>query len=239
MMVDLHCHILPGIDDGARTVGDSLQLIQKEIADGVDTIAVTPHYYGHKRSIAEFLKQREHSYKLLNESLASFKIEINIKMGCEVYLTPAFLGKADKGKLCYEGTHYLLVEFPIQGYYDWIPNTIYQLGLEKIVPIIAHIERYPFIQSHPDRLTELADCGALIQTNADTVAKIWGRTRLLQLISADLVHLVATDTHSLGKRPPNLLKAMKVIQHKLGIEKVKQLNANAYRILENRPILQE
>ena len=234
-MVDLHCHILPGIDDGAKTVSDSIQLIQKEIEDGVDTIAVTPHYYGHKRTINEFLEQRLASYKILIRELKEHNIKVNLKLGCEVYFTPTFLKNADKHKLCYEGTHYLLIEFPIQDYYDWIPNAIYQLELEKIVPVIAHIERYPFIQSHPERVSELVDYGAVIQTNADSIIHILGRQRLLNWIANDFIHLVATDTHSVKKRPPNLFKAMKIIEHKLGVKKAKGLINNAYRILENEP----
>lgn len=234
-MVDLHCHILPGIDDGAKTIHDSVDLMQREIHDGVDMIAMTPHYYGHKRTIDEFIRQREKSYQTLAEELKRENILIRIVLGAEVYFTPTFLKRPDKSSLCYRGTQYMLIEFPTEGYYDWIPNAIYQLGLEQIVPVIAHIERYPFIQSKPERLNELVDAGAIIQTNAESLTHILGRHKLLDSISEGLIHLIATDTHSINRRPPMLGKAMEIVKRKLGAQKAQELEANAYRILANKP----
>lgn len=233
-MVDLHSHILPGIDDGAKDLQESLQLIRMELSAGVDTIAVTPHYHYEHRTMPEFLSQRAKAQVILNNALSLGSAKVTIVTGAEVYLTPQLLRNRDKARLCYAGTHYMLVEFPMSGYSEWIPEVLYQLELDGITPVIAHVERYPFIRGKPAILYDLVHAGALAQVNAESVIEPGMTSRtVFHFIRYNLVHVIATDTHSVKRRPPLLHQAKAMIERKLGGEYTQYFEVNSQSIIDD------
>lgn len=110
-LVDLHCHILPGIDDGAKNLDVSMSLIQKEMEDGVVGIVFTPHFHYERITLDAFVQQRKMAYRSVVAQLAERKLPLAVKLGAEVYFTAA-LASLDLSKLAFAGSRYILIEFP-------------------------------------------------------------------------------------------------------------------------------
>lgn len=226
-MTDLHCHILPGIDDGAASPADSVELLRREQRDGVTQIALTSHFNSERIAVDEYLAKRAAAYHTLQEALPQELRSIRLKLGAEVYFSPK-LCELDGQKLCMEDTAYLLVEMPTSHRPHFIRETFSALQSQGILPIVAHIERYPYVMEDPRLLYDWVAAGAYAQINAGALLK-GGKTtaRLLQFLRWDLVHVIATDTHSLDKRPPRLGDAMKLVAQKQGAAVAQQLAENS------------
>ena len=221
-MIDLHSHILPGIDDGASDIEESLTLLRAELSDGVDIVALTPHYVTQRESLDRFLNKREQAYASLTE--AAKDIPVKLLLGAELTFA-SDLAARDLDALCIIGTKALLIELPEARCPLTAQEVFYSLKRNGFVPIAAHIERCSYIISDADMLDDLLLCGVLMQVNADTLlggGKI--RKRILELIESRRIHIIATDTHSMKQRPPMLGKAMALVKKKLGTEVTDSLN---------------
>ncbi len=225
-MTDLHCHILPGIDDGAKTVADAMELLRREKKDGVENIALTSHFNSERISVDDFLEKREKAWETLRAALQSEPLGIRFKLGAEVYFSPR-LCDLDARKLCMGDTAYMLIEMPTSHRPHFIRETFSQLQSQGILPIVAHVERYPYIMEHPSLLYDWVAAGAYAQINAGALLKdAKTAKKLLQFIKWELVHVVSTDTHSLDKRAPQLGAAMRLIRQKLGADVAQELANN-------------
>lgn len=236
-MVDLHCHILPQIDDGPKNVKESVELVKMEQACGTSTIFATPHFIPDiSNDVFSFCEKRKNSLKILREALSEESIEINIMEAAEVAISAELPETEGIENLKYAGTDYMLIELPRYYYYDWIPQVLYNLRLEGIIPILAHVERFKYIQEKPDILYELVNSGCLAQVNASFFIKSGhaGIRFMSKLIKRNLVHIVATDTHSVAHRPPQLKEAMEIIRSKWGNDKCNYFKENASSVAECR-----
>ena len=182
-MTDLHCHILPGIDDGAKDVSVSLELLHKEYEDGVRNIAFTSHFNSERTTVEAFLEKRAAAYARLTEALKEEPMDFRFKLGSEVYFSPK-LCELDAKALCMGDTAYMLIEFPTTHKPHFIKQTLYALQEQGILPLIAHIERYPYVLDDPTLLYEWVAAGAYAQINAGALlqdAKL--RKKLCKFIS--------------------------------------------------------
>lgn len=233
-MTDLHCHILPGIDDGAKNEKESLELIGKEYNDGVRNIALTSHYNPEGMELDDYLHKREKAFVRLQKAVLTNNLAccLNYKLGAEVFFSPK-LCEMDVRKLCLEGTGFLLLEFPLTYQPYFINETFYHLQSMGIVPIVAHIERYDFVMKKPQILYDWVAAGCLAQVNADTILKNRKYKRLIyNFIKWDLVQILASDAHSMKRRPPNLGQGFAKLQEKMGEDIVKRLMDNSDCIFE-------
>jgi protein-tyrosine phosphatase len=222
-MTDLHTHILPGIDDGAQTVEESIALLRAELDGGVKTVALTPHFRLNSTEQSNFVERRGHAYDLLNDAVQKQALPIRLILGAEVAFSPDLL-QLDLDSLCYENTKTLLIELPMDYYPSFARDVFYKLLLKGYTPLIAHVERYPYFASDPSLLEDLVNGGALAQVNAGWLLRDRKtRKRILRMIKDGIVHVLATDAHSMDKRPPILDKAVKVIAKKLGEDTVRGL----------------
>lgn len=238
-MVDLHCHILPGIDDGPKTVEESIQLVKMELDNGVDTIAVTPHFsIADQNNLDNFVHIRNTANCLLQEELRKQSIVMNIIQAAEVLLSTDLPEIQGLDKLQYAGTDYMLVELPFGYYYDWIPHTLYRLQLRGITPIIAHVERFEYLFKETKNLQELVDTGCLTQINASFLlnAGHFLLKRVYQLYAKGLIHFIVSDAHSMANRPPLLKSAMSKIGKKWDCKSVDYFCCNAQKVIENSHI---
>ena len=225
-MTDLHSHILPGMDDGAKDIDTSLALLRREYQDGVRRIALTSHFNSHRVSVEEFLTKRDQAFRELTGALTHTTMNFHFKLGAEVFFSPQ-LCDLDVGRLCMEGTPYMLIEFPVTHRPHFIRETFHALEDAGIYPIIAHVERYPYMMDHPQLLYELVAAGAYAQINAGALLRAGQTKQLLNLLKWELVHVIATDTHSLDKRPPQMAAAMNLIEAKLGRDMTEQIIGNS------------
>lgn len=215
-MTDLHSHILPGIDDGAKDEVVSAALLQAQLSSGVTQIACTPHFYSERQSIEEFCEKRDAAKQRLFTHCATELEEITIKVGAEVLFSPSLLD-LDLAPLCMENTNTMLIELPTSYYPLWTSDILYRLGGLGVVPLVAHVERYPYVMENPNLLLEWTSAGAYIQVNATSLVQHKKRRELiLKMIRHRLVHVIATDTHSPTKRPPLMEKAMALIEKNCG-----------------------
>lgn len=225
-LVDLHCHILPGIDDGAKNIEMSMQLLQQELDSGVVGICFTPHFYYERTTIDEFVANRRKAFSTLVEPIKQNNIQLALKTGAEVYFTPA-LPSLDLRKLAFYGTDYILIELPTSFHPSGIEDVLFEVQQQGFIPIIAHVERYPYITENPTLLYDWVSSGALAQINASGLIRGGHTAKLLQkYIDWKLVHLMCTDAHHPEKRPAHLMAGFE----KLSPSMQKRFQKNSVRV---------
>ena len=234
-MVDLHTHILPGVDDGARTVQDSLTMLFAQYAQGVDTVVLTPHYYPDREESSAFLLRRNAAWQQLNEAIEALSAEEKAQLpalilGAEVAYIPGLQNVSDLEQLCIGNTKNMLLELP---FYLWDMQMVHGLYsfLEQagVTPILAHVERYIPCQRRK-MLDAVLELGLPVQVGTDLMSMAF--SPVLRLLKQGRGHLVASDCHDLSHRPPNLAQAMDVVKKKLGHERFEELDDLAIQLTE-------
>ncbi len=222
-MTDLHTHILPGMDDGAQTVEESLEMLRLSMQQGVDTVALTPHFNSKKESISDFLARREAAFQRLRDAAEGREIP-ELLLGAEVAWTPDMTEWEDLGALCYQNTNILLVELPVSPWSDTIFQQLYSLeGRRGILPMIAHLDRYFYCQKE-DHIERLLERGYPIQISAEALTTFFYRKKALDLL-LNYDGLLISDCHNVSGRRPNLAAAMRVIDKKFGHRAVNNIAA--------------
>jgi protein-tyrosine phosphatase len=208
-VIDLHSHILPGLDDGVATIEEARELARAALAEGVTAIAATPHV---REDYPTTPEQMEAGVAALRADFAREAIDLELLHGGEIDLEALGGLSVDDVRrftLAQSG-RYLLVEFP---YYGWplsLEATVFELGLEGIVPILAHPERTAEVQSAPERLRPLVDAGALVQITAAAFDGRLGRgsqRTATELLRLGLAHVLASDAHGSRVRRVGLAAA--------------------------------
>jgi protein-tyrosine phosphatase len=197
-VIDLHTHILPGVDDGSRTLGDALEMARAALDDGIRTVAATPHVRGDWPTTAETM---ETGVVDLREALAEAAVPLQLLPGGEIALDRVdVLTEKELQRFGLGGNpDYVLLEFP---YYGWplaLGPRVLELRERGVTPVLAHPERNGEVQANPERLRPLVEAGALCQVTAASLdGRIGRRSRVagFTLIEAGLAHLVASDAHT-------------------------------------------
>lgn len=240
-MIDLHCHILPGLDDGADSLKTSLEMARIAVADGIGTIVATPHFFRDGRSSRKF-GTIEEACRQLALALAEQGIPLEIKAGGEVHLAHDLMReiRTHRKDLVLNGSAYIFLEFPAHHVYPGIKNLLFELMMEKLVPIIAHPERNSVFARHPSLLYGLVEMGALVQVNAGSLLGRYGREAremLLRLLEWKMVHFLATDAHNTDSLPPRLSEAVRRVESEIGAEAARSLVVdNPLAVLEDREL---
>ena len=234
-MVDFHSHILPGIDDGAKTVEDSVNMLMLAKAQGVDTIIATPHYYATKATVDEFLLAREESYNRLMNYVTENSLEIpRIILGAEVAFSVECT-KLDMSKLCIENTNALLIELPYTFLNGWIYKEIYNISMKHSVDIIiAHAERYIGKRNDFSMIEPFLELDMYIQINASSIVEFRTRRAVKRFFELGKVDLLGSDAHNMGNRVSKMDKACKYIIRKYGEQKLNKIKENSMKILNEQ-----
>lgn len=212
VFADIHTHILPGIDDGAKTAEESLGLILEEKKQGITDIVLTPHFHLSDTGVDEFLARRNTSFDLLREKIIGTDAEngIRLHLGAEVRYDPNLI-YTDIYKLCIGSTSYLLLE--LTGSYPFnFEQTVYWLLAQGVTPILAHIERYDYLYSNPTLLDELLNDGVIFQCNATSLLSRHYSGTVKKLVKKGYVQVIASDAHNLSVRPPMMEQALKKLR---------------------------
>lgn len=208
-MIDLHTHILPGLDDGSRTLADALEMAREAVAEGIRAVAATPHVRDDYPTDPESMEQ---GVAELRAALAEAAVPLDVLAGGEVALDRlVLLSEEDVARFGLGGNpDYLLLETP---YYGWplaLPEQVRSLTARGVVPVLAHPERNPDVQRDPERLRPLVLMGALCQVTAASLDGRIGRQARrtgLTLVETGLAHLVASDAHTPDVRGVGLAAA--------------------------------
>lgn len=226
-IIDMHCHILPGVDDGADNYIESLKLLRKEYEQGVRSLILTPHYrkeyFETDRAII-----REH-FEELNARLPSVGIAMRLYLGCEFHRENDMLKmlSSDRAYTMAE-TRYVLTEFAGTDQEDIISKYVNALIAGGYRPIIAHIERYSGMRDL-NKVEHLIRAGAYIQVNASSILGKEGFKQkgfCKKLLKEGFVHFIGSDAHDLRRRPPCLGECADYLEKKTGKENVRKLMIN-------------
>ncbi|PAF23543.1 tyrosine protein phosphatase [Terribacillus saccharophilus] len=239
-MIDIHCHILPGVDDGARTLEDSIEMAKAAAAQGIHTIVATPHHRNN-----QFDNYREDILTRvdeLNRILEEENIEVNILPGQETRI----YGDLAEGLSAKEilpvnlDTPYILVELPTSTVPKYTNKLLYDLQVEGYTPVIVHPERNSELLSKPDKLYELVKSGVLTQvTAASLVGKFGKKIRNFshEIIQSNLTHFIASDAHNVRSRSFMIVEALNEIEELYGIELIHNYQENSNRMIMGETII--
>lgn len=214
-MIDIHCHILPELDDGPRSLEESIRLIDLLEKEGVRLAVATPHLFDHRYTnpTAEQIRDR------LMEVRTAVTGPVEIVSGAEVRLTPELLGMLDRTEMYINGGNYLLIELPSTVVPPGTENLLFGLTSAGVKPIIAHPERNRVLFTQPERLREFVRMGCMGQLDAPCLMGSRGsgfRKMVLRWIADGLIHFVASDAHRPDWRAPLLAAPYEVIRNELG-----------------------
>ncbi len=233
-LVETHCHILPGIDDGSPDVDTSLKMINKLKAQGCKAIILTPHYYSDSISYQDFIAKRDYSFNTLREALTD-DAPLLIP-AAEVFISKYLFNCENLDKLCIGNTRYALIEHPFvcdfsQEYYDRLMNLYYDYN---ITPILAHIERYSALMNDEKLLDEYIKAGCLVQVNVSSFvdAPRGIRKKLFKYLENGKIHLLGSDCHNLANRAPDWQEGVKAILKKFPKQTIRTLEENANSLLK-------
>jgi len=218
-MIDIHSHILPGMDDGASDIAESLAMAKIALNDGIHTIIATPHILNgiYPNSRSEILA----STGDLRDALAKEQIKSDLFPGSEAHLNLGMTEKIFSGEAVTlnDNKRYLLLELPFHSIPPGAKQEIFQLQLKGITPILAHAERNYGFQQHFEQLYDFVGMGCLVQITAMSITGDSGREARLcaqKMLECRLAHIIATDAHSIAHRPPILSPGVKKAAKILG-----------------------
>ena len=234
MYIDIHSHIIPGIDDGAKDEAMALEMLKIAQKSGTGNIIATPHFVSGNNGygFGAIIEKCKH----LNRLAFDAGIRITVYPGCEVFIDPELLRSLELGLIgTLAGSNYMLIELPMMNIPPYTDTVLYNLQLKGITPIIAHPERNIEIQYKPELTEAYTDRGILLQVNSGSITGIYGaeaKRTAIRLIKEGWVQFVASDAHSDIRRTPDMTDAAMVITKRFGLDMSEKLFAlNALRII--------
>ncbi|HEY4960909.1 MAG TPA: CpsB/CapC family capsule biosynthesis tyrosine phosphatase [Terriglobales bacterium] len=216
-MVDIHCHILPAIDDGPDSWEMTAKMCRLAALDGITHIVATPH------CDAQFDYDREHFTDMLATLSEVANGRLTFSIGCDFHISPHNVADAmaDPQRFAIGDSQYLLVEFDHHGIPSNASELLMALISRGMVPIITHPERNAFLIKHPETVLRFVESGCLVQVTANAFTGFWGpksRKAAEWLLHRDAIHVVASDAHDLNLRPPVLSEAHDRVSALAGVE---------------------
>jgi protein-tyrosine phosphatase len=235
-MVDIHCHLLPAVDDGSKDWETSLRMCEMAIKDGITAIVCTPH------ANDTYAYDRSQLMATLTELKKKIDDRLDLRLGCDFHLSFDNIESAmeDADRFCVAGTDYLLVEFSDFSIPPAVYDSLMRFVNMGITPIVTHPERNMLMQRRPETVLKLANMGCAIQLTANSFTGRWGdgaKRACEWLIERQAVHIVASDAHDLVSRPPVLSTARSIIAKQYGSELADVLFVdNPRAVIYNEPL---
>lgn len=226
-MIDLHSHVLYGLDDGAENEEMTLNMLRAAQQDGIGRIVATPHFVcGENRYNAEKLKKRlQETVELAEKN----NIDIKLYQGNEIYLDEYAPDNIKSGRCStLAGTRYVLVELPTAGFSGFLrnmENILYNIMGSGYIPVLAHVERYEYFRSDLKVLRRFLEMGCVSQLNATSINGVAGKRvqkAAREILIRNMGHIVASDAHTDRVRAPRLRQAFETVRSWLGEEKAKR-----------------
>ncbi|WP_409252148.1 tyrosine-protein phosphatase [Bacillus sp. SCS-153A] len=241
-MIDIHCHILPGIDDGAKTMEDSVEMAKAAVNEGIHTIIATPHhkngkYNNSKSDILPLVNS-------VNERLEKEKIDLTILPGQEVRIYGEVVEDYKNGEILplTSESQYVFIEFPSNHVPRYTNRLLYDLQVAGLNPVIVHPERNSELIERPEKLYELVKNGASTQVTASSLTGYFGKNIQKfsrQIIEANLAHFIASDAHNVHNRGFKMEEAMVLIEKQYGTDQLYYFIENAELLIDGQTIFRE
>lgn len=235
-MIDFHSHILPGVDDGPQTLGDSLSMLRGSFLQGVDAVIATSHFYAHDDYPEEFLERRNKAAGQLEDAmLLSTDIFPRVILGAEVLYFPGIGAAEEIVRLCIGDSKCILIEPPMAPWSDQMLDEIVQLGSNfDLIPVIAHVDRYMSVLKDSSLLDRVLQRDLTVQVNGSCFLNPRTRKAAFENLKAGKIHLIGSDCHNLDSRPPNLGMVRKLAKANHAETEFQQLHQNAVELLLDR-----
>lgn len=231
MITDIHSHILPGLDDGSKSLSKSIEMLKMEAAQGIGRVVATPHFYPRYDRPEVFLAKRKTAEMRLREEMEKHPGLPQVEVGAEVRY---FLGMSQSNalpELTIGPNPFILVELEEGPWGESVYQELERISRERgFTPVIAHVERYisPFSANrHIRRLMELP---VLVQSNAGFFLNARTRRKALEMLQKGQIHVLGSDCHDLLHRPPRLGEAAGLIQKKLGHQGLEWIGTHERKI---------
>lgn len=239
-MIDIHTHILSGIDDGSDTISESLVIIKEAINSGITDLVLTPHYI--ENTIYAY--NNEHKKNMLNQLKTIIDregIKINLYLGNEIFINNNIIDLINKDEVCtINGSRYVLMELPLKWKFENAEEIISNLINNGYIPVIAHIERYEIFYNKKYQIEELIKMGGLLQGNIGSLIGLYGKKakkQLIYMLKNNMIDVLSSDVHhknSIYKKLDFLIKRLKKI---VGDDRTTILiNENSKKIINNEDV---
>lgn len=234
-MIDFHSHILPNIDDGSTSIEESIAILKEAKEAGFTKIISTSHYMNEYYECDE-----QKRIELLNQ-LKNHCYDIELYLGNEIYITDKIIELIKERKVStINNSRYILIEFPMNYKAIDAENIIFKLLSNNYIPIIAHPERYKYVQEDIGYIEKLLDMGVLFQANYASIIGLYGskaQKAVKKLLKNNMIHFLGSDVHSINQIYPKMPKIMKKLRKITTDEKLSQLTTvNAQKVLNNEEI---
>jgi len=221
-MVDVHCHILPGLDDGPDSIEESLAMAEAAISDGITHVVATPHCN------SEYPFDYAYVQRLRDRLQSEVGDRLKLATGCDFHLNPENIHalRADASQFCINQRDYLLVEFNEISIPPSMDDTLHNLQLQGLRPVITHPERNAILRRQPERLTKWVRLGCVVQVTAGSITGTFGpraQEDSMCWIAKGIVHIVASDAHNTKRRPLRLQPAYRAVSEQFGATKAQAL----------------
>lgn len=238
-MIDIHSHILPGVDDGSIDLDMSIRIAQIYVENGYEKVITTPHFIEGAKRFPKF--ELLEKLDLLNSVIQDEGIDLKVFPGNEIYISPSTVSDIVSGQaMTLNNSRFVLLELPSNDVPRYTDTVIYELQIKGYSPIISHPERNSRIIENPNILYSMIEKGALAQMNLQSLEGMYGKAAMesaLVLLRYNMIHFVATDTHSDGRRSPKTREMLKLLESKVGKETYWRIvYENPERIIINKPI---
>lgn len=234
-LVDIHCHILPGVDDGPADWDKSMDMLRVAERNGISTIVSTPHWiYGTswQPDVGTIKKKIER----LNELISGQDINISVLSGMEIGISGNLLQLLEDGNILpLAESKYLLIEIPFISLPYGMGKMIFEIVSAGYIPVLAHPERNRDFQENPHIMEDFIERGALTQITAGSLCGDWGdyaKQCSIEFAKKDYLFAIASDGHSAVSRPPDIVRGLRVLEEIIGSDKVSEIVSNSKKIVD-------
>ena len=238
-MIDFHTHILPNIDDGSRSIDETFNLIKEAKEVGFEGIVLTSHYI--ENYYETDVPERDVWVKAITENLQAKGIETNLYLANEIYISDNMMRLLEEGKAStINNSCYVLFELPLNSEPLNLYDVIYSLQENKLIPILAHPERYSYVQKEPELVYDLIEKGCLMQSNYGSIIGQYGVKAefiVRKFFENNMIHFLGSDVHRQNSIYPKIPFALEKIREIVGEQKLEELTTiNPKLVLANKKI---
>ena len=238
-MIDFHTHILPNIDDGSRSIDETFNLIKEAKEIGFEGIVLTSHYI--ENYYETDVPERDVWVKAISENLQAKGIETNLYLANEIYISDNMMNLLEQGKAStINNSCYVLFELPLNSEPLNLYDVIYSLQENKLIPILAHPERYSYVQKEPELVYDLIEKGCLMQSNYGSIIGQYGVKAefiVRKFLENNMIHFLGSDVHRQNSIYPKIPFALEKISEIVGEHKLEELTTiNPKLVLANKKI---
>lgn len=226
-MIDIHCHILPGLDDGARSMEESIEMAYIAVENGISVVVATPHANQRGRFENYCTPYMQYLFEEFCAQLKIRNIPLKVLQGMEIYASMDAVKRIQERELCsLAGTSYYLVEFPFHSQQPEMDAFLQKMLRHGYIPVVAHPERYRCVQKYPDIVWNWRNMGCVVQVNAGSICGQFGadcKITAQKLLETAQVDVLASDAHGSSWRVPQMKPAWTYLEQRYGYEFARKL----------------